>query len=310
MNLRKTLIGLLFIALPAAALAQGSEMLSLDNATQTLNADFKQPPTWRTGAQQPDAAMKPLSDASFSWAAGYLWNHAMVGTPQLWPLPKSDFPAWTSNTTADADPNGDMIAKISKDESPLTWSGTLNFTAHKMPDDLVATIPKIDPHGYMGASINSFPYAQLYGVFAISAKLPKGKGVWPAFWLLPFDKSWPPEIDVFELLGKDPSIIYTTLHVKGPSISKTVDTHVDLSKDFHEYTVDWGPQQIKWYLDGKQIFAAPTPEELHKPCYILANIGVGKDDDVWGGGPDATTVFPATMQVKYIRAWQRKSYEP
>lgn len=299
-------------ALLAQASSESPQTLSLSNTAITLDQEFKAVPHWRQGAVQVNAPIRPLSDPSFSWAAGYIWDHPIVGERAGWPYPTTNFPAWTSNGAAEAEPNGDMITRMGPHLSPLTWSGTLNFTARKMPPELAGTVGKSDPNGYMGAAIISFPYAQRYGIFAMSAKLPKGNGIWPAFWLLPADKSWPPELDVMEMLGHTPNLLYTTVHFNGPQghtfQAKTTDTHTDLSTGFHEYAVDWGPQRINWYLDRKLVYSQPTPDSLHKPCYILANLAVGKNPTGWAGAPDATTPLPATMQVAYIKVWQRDDY--
>jgi hypothetical protein len=298
--------------LPASEEASvGSNQLSLGNTLETLDQRFKELPAWRQGGTQVDALIMPLNEPSFSWAAGYIWNHPLAGHPSPWPQPAKNFPAWTSNGSADASPNGDMMRQMDKKLVPLNWSETLNFTVQKMPSELADTVGSEDPKQYIGATINSYPYAQRYGVFAMSAKLPGGKGIWPAFWLLPADKSWPPEIDVMEVVGVEPSTLYTSLHSNVPiretALGRGTDTHLDLSADFHEYAVDWGPERIYWYFDRKLVYTQPTPPDLHKPCYIIANVGVGKPN-VWGGAPDALTHFPATMQVAYIKAWQRSEY--
>jgi hypothetical protein len=303
---------LLAAARPAALAAQtappGEATLSLADAVETLRQDFRTAPVWRGGGVQVNAPRRPLSDPAFSWTAGYIWDHPPAGVPAAWPPPTHDFPAWTSNGNADADPDGDMIARIGPALSPLTWSGMLNLTARPMPPDLAATVGKTDPHDYLGAAITSFPFGQLYGVFAMSARLPRGPGLWPAFWLLPLDNSWPPEIDIMEVIGRQPGTLYTTVHVKGPAAyGHATATHADLAADFHEYAVDWGPETIRWYFDRRQVFALPTPAELRKPCYILATFAVGAPGQ-WGGPPDETTPFPATMTVASIRVWQRAGY--
>jgi len=305
-----------FLLLPVTALAEDTQtkedVLSLTDASLTLNQSFERLPQWRQGGVQVNAAPAPLSDPSFSWVAGYIWDHPPVGAPRPWPQPTRNFPAWTSNGAAEASPNGDMIARLPPNLAPLTWSKTLDFNVRPMPADLANTVSTSDPKDYLGATISSFPYAQKYGVFEMSAKLPTGKGIWPAFWLLPVDKSWPPEIDVMEVLGKEPRTVYTTVHTnfpkRGASFGQGTDTHVDLSADFHTYTVDWGPARINWYFDHKLIFTQPTPPDLQKPCYIIANVAVGSPKS-WGGAPDATTNFPATMHVSYIKAWQREAYQ-
>jgi hypothetical protein len=309
----------LHIGAPCAQVAHGSESssvlgseLSLSNTSQMLDQHFTGLPMWREGGVQVDASVLPFNNASFSWAAGYIWNHRLAGQPLQWPPPVRNFPAWTSNGSADASPNGDMMRRMEKSLVPLTWSGALNFTVQAMPPELSATVGDEDPKQYIGATINSFPFAQKYGVFAISAKLPLGKGIWPAFWLLPADKSWPPEIDVMEVIGLEPSTLYTSVHTNIPrketAYGLGTDTHLDLSAAFHEYAVDWGPEKIEWYFDRKLIYSRPTPPDLHKPCYIVANVGVGKAAS-WGGAPNSSTRFPATMQVAYIKVWQRSEYE-
>ena len=300
----------ILLAFSQGVAAAGDELL-LSNVSVTLDQRFNEPPPWREGGVQVDAPVKPFDDPSFSWAAGYIWNHPLAGHPSPWPQPVRDFPAWTSNGAADASPNGDMMRRMEKKFVPLTWSGKLNFTVREMPPELAETVGAEDPKQYIGATINSFPYAQNYGVFAISAKLPAGNGIWPAFWLLPADKSWPPEIDVMEVIGREPSTLYTSVHTNIPkketALGQGTDTHRDLSAAFHEYAVDWGPERIDWYFDRKLVYSQPTPPDLHKPCYIVANVGVGKPT-VWGGAPDSSTHFPATMQVEYIKVWQRAEY--
>jgi hypothetical protein len=308
---RLAAVFLMLAGMPAAPRAQPApapETLSLAGAVETLHEDFHSPPAWRRGAVQVQDSPRPLSDPAFSWAAGYIWDHPPLGAPAPWPQPTRDFPAWTSNATADADPNGDMVARLGPALAPLAWSGTLDLTARRMPPDIAATIGPPDPRGYMGAAITSFPFAQVFGVFAMSARLPRGNGLWPAFWLLPVDKSWPPEIDIMEVIGRQPETLYTTVHLAGPkAIGHATQTHRDLGADFHEYAVDWGPVTISWYFDRRLVFTIPTPDELKKPCYILASLGVAGPGQ-WGGPPDATTQLPATMHIASIRVWQRPAY--
>ncbi len=288
--------------------ADAKSKLSVKGARMTLNATFDKPVEWRHGATDTDAVPLPLSDGSFSWTAGYIWNHKPLGDNSH----RHDFyPAWTSNSIAEASPNGDMIRRLGPERSPISFGDGLMLTARPMPADLAATVPEIDPHDYISGTITTFPYSQTYGVFAMSAKLPRGNGLWPAFWLIPADKSWPPEIDIMEVVGREPSTVYTTVHTNYPKRETATGygtvTNLDLSAAYHEYAVDWGPERINWYFDGKLVYTLPTPADLHKPCYIIANLSVGKPDS-WDGGPDTTTKFPATMHIAYIRAWQRPEY--
>ena len=148
-------------------------------------------------------------------------------------------------------------------------------------------------------------FSQLYGVFEIRARMPKGRGLWPDFWLLPADHSWPPEIDVFEYLGNDTTILHTNAHsnaggkhTDAPGVIQVPD----LSAEFHDYAVDWQKDVIKWYFDGVEVARAPTPPDMHKQMYMLVNLAVGGN---WPGSPDASTKFPAALAIDWVRAYRR-----
>jgi beta-glucanase (GH16 family) len=157
----------------------------------------------------------------------------------------------------------------------------------------------------MIASLGKF--AQQYGWFEIRAKFPKGKGFWPAFWLLPVTKQWPPEIDVLEILGHEPEKIYFSTHWQdagGHHQSKTQEYRgPDFSADFHTVALEWKPGEVIWYVDGveRARSSAGVPAE---PMYLIANLAVGGD---WPGNPDATTPFPGVMEIDYIRVYRRQA---
>ena len=111
------------------------------------------------------------------------------------------------------------------------------------------------------------------------------------------------------MLGKDPTTLYTSVHSQVEGAVKKSGTHfytssgikvTDLSAGFHTYGVDWQPDTITWYLDGKKVSQAKTPADMNKPMYMIANLAVG---GAWGGNADATTPFPAEMKIDYIRAY-------
>lgn len=184
-------------------------------------------------------------------------------------------------------------------------NGVLSITATRIP-----RTPELYNYGYAsGLMTTQYSFAQRYGVFEMRAKLPEGKGLWPAFWLLPADKAWPPEIDILEVLGHEPNKFYTTLHSKagGKHSKSAIPVHngPNLSEAFHTYAVEWGPKEIIFYFDDKEIAREPTPGDMHTPFYILANLAVGGK---WPGSPDEKTKFPASYEIDYIRAWQRDSY--
>ncbi|WP_334164268.1 glycoside hydrolase family 16 protein [Phenylobacterium sp.] len=174
--------------------------------------------------------------------------------------------------------------------------GVLEIRADKVPPPLA---DRLGGFRYTSGLITTQPsFSQTYGYFEMRAKLPRGKGVWPAFWLLPTDLSWPPEIDIMESVG-DPSKVYMTLH---SNAVKAEGTEVAVSPDdFHTYAVSWTRENVVWFVDGREVKRMPTPADMHKPMYMLANIALGGD---WAGQPDASTPFPARMQIDYIRAYR------
>jgi beta-glucanase (GH16 family) len=179
------------------------------------------------------------------------------------------------------------------------------FRAHDGYLDIAATptpkalISRLDGHPYVSGVITTQPsFSQTYGYFEMRAKLPSGRGLWPAFWLLPADQSWPPEIDVMESVG-DSSRIYSTAH---STLRPAPDLEARVSPAaFHIYAVSWDRARLVWYVDGREIGQEPTPPDLHKPMYMLANLAVGGN---WPGAPDTTTMFPAKLTIDYIRAYR------
>ncbi|MCS6776250.1 MAG: glycoside hydrolase family 16 protein [Chloroherpetonaceae bacterium] len=160
---------------------------------------------------------------------------------------------------------------------------------------------------YTSGMISSYgKFAQQYGWFEIRARFPKGKGLWPAFWLLPATKAWPPEIDILEILGHETNKVYFSTHYRdaeGKHRYRTQHwTGPDFSRAYHTFAVEWNEKECIWYVDGVE--RARSSEGIpHEPMYILANLAVGGD---WPGMPDHTTVFPAYMDIDYIRVYRKK----
>jgi beta-glucanase (GH16 family) len=171
--------------------------------------------------------------------------------------------------------------------------GALEFTAQPTPDRVAADIA-----GYPSVSslISTQPsFSQTYGYFEMRAELPQAKGLWPAFWMLPKDDSWPPEIDIVESIG-DPSHVYMTVHTKhgqAGGVEARITPHV-----FHTFAVSWDARDLIWYIDGSEAGRVATPDDLHKPMYMLANLAVG------GSWPGASTNFRAKLMIDYIRAYR------
>lgn len=157
-------------------------------------------------------------------------------------------------------------------------------------------------------------FAQTYGYFEIRAKIPAGKGLWPAFWLLPSTHKWPPEIDVFEMFGapnsrKEGGVgwVHTgTVHAGEKAFTDWHHVPINQYTSFHRYGLLWGPETMSIFVDGKEIVSQPTPPEYHQPMYLILNLAVGGE---WPELPDEHTKFPARMEVDYVRAWQYRGWE-
>jgi beta-glucanase (GH16 family) len=184
--------------------------------------------------------------------------------------------------------------------------GILGITA--APSD-PSLLQELGGQPYTSGIVNTFhSFSQTYGYFEMRAELPAGQGIWPAFWLLPQDGSWPPEIDIMEMLGDDPETLYTTVHSLAPgqtpgnhTMSQGVSNVAEMSSGYHTYGVDWQPDMLTFYFDGQEVYRTPTPADLNKPMYMIANLAIG---GTWPGDADSTTRFPAQMNIDYIRAYQ------
>ncbi|MBN2083784.1 MAG: glycoside hydrolase family 16 protein [Anaerolineales bacterium] len=159
-------------------------------------------------------------------------------------------------------------------------------------------------------------HAFTYGRIEARMRLPVGKGIWPAFWMLGADISqagWPAcgEIDIMEHIGREPNRVYGTVHGPGYSGGNGVGgfaTAADgtLSDSFHTYAIEWEPGGIRWYLDDREYFRVDpgmvSGEWVYDfPFFLILNLAVGGD---WPGYPDETTRFPQFLRVDYVRVYQ------
>jgi beta-glucanase (GH16 family) len=182
-----------------------------------------------------------------------------------------------------------------------------------------------DPNGklfsYTSARIKTQgKFAQRYGRFEARIQIPRGQGLWPAFWMLGDDivkVSWPDcgEIDIMENVGKEPDTVHGTIHGpgysgdKGPSALYKLADGKAFADDYHLYAVEWEPQVIRFYVDDT-LYATRTPADLppgarwvyDHPFFVILNVAVGGN---WPGDPDVHTKFPQTMLVDYVRVYER-----
>jgi beta-glucanase (GH16 family) len=156
-----------------------------------------------------------------------------------------------------------------------------------------------------------------YGRIEARIKIPKGRGIWPAFWMLGANIAsvgWPNcgEIDIMENIGSEPSTLYGTIHGPGysggnPVSENTVLLGAELGDDFHVFAIEWEENRIRWFLDGQPYFTV-TPSSLpagsnwvfNQPQFLILNVAVGGN---WPGDPDGLTTFPQRMTVDYVRVY-------
>jgi len=178
-------------------------------------------------------------------------------------------------------------------------NGVLSITAKSVPTKLQ---PLINGYDYASGLLTTYgSFAQTYGYFEVRADMPEGPGIWPAFWLLPADGTWPPELDVIELAGQEPGRLIMTSHSES-SGSHTIERHyaeVSDTAGFHSYGVLWGPDQITWTYDGVAVAEAETPADMHGPMYMLVNLGLGG----FTGTPGSALSEGVQMKVDYVRAY-------
>ncbi len=198
---------------------------------------------------------------------------------------------------------------------------------------LVLKAVKSDVDGqdyYTSGKVNSQNKTDFqYGKVVVSAKVPEGQGLWPAIWMMPQDESyygqWPKcgEIDIMEVLCNDTTTSYSTIHYGEPHAEQQGTITLDegsFSSEFHEYSVEWEPGEMRFYTDGILVltvndwFSAeageddkPYPAPFDQPFFVQMNLAVGGD---WPGNPDETTDFDnAEFEIDYVRVYQKDEYD-
>ena len=174
---------------------------------------------------------------------------------------------------------------------------------------------------YTGARIKTKGlFEQRYGRVEARIKLPIGRGIWPAFWMLGNDiddNEWPGcgEIDIMEYRGQEPRIVHGTIHGPGYSAGEGITSSFRLpddqnfADDFHVFAVDWDPSRFTFWVDDEVYHVinadevtARGPWVFEHPFFLLLNVAVGGG---FVGDPDPSTIFPQTMLVDWVRVYAR-----
>lgn len=194
-------------------------------------------------------------------------------------------------------------------ENAQVQDGTLRITARK---ESLSSMPDWGGQAYTSSRMLTRGKADwTYGFFEIRAKLPCGKGTWPAIWMLGSKGQWPAdgELDIMEQVGSNPSRVFSTVHRSagfGGNGSGSDFQVADACTAFHTYQMLWTPDAIKFGMDGTLNHTYTNPKTgydawpFDNPQYLLLNIAIGGDL----GGPVDDSIFPVTMEVDYVRVWQ------
>ncbi|MGW0289861.1 family 16 glycosylhydrolase [Streptomyces tuirus] len=261
-------------------------------------------------AAQADAAAQ-AGTATTAAAAALTWSDEFNGAAGSAPDPGK----WTVETGGSGNGNNELqYYTNSRDNVAHDGNGNLVITARKNTDSGLQCW--YGTCQYTSARLNTArTFTQAYGHFEARIKVPRGQGMWPAFWMLGNDLGsvgWPNsgEIDIMENVGYEPGTVHGTLHGPGYSGSGGIGAAYTLpggrafADDFHVFAVDWTPGKITWSVDG-QTYQTRTTADLggrkwvyDHPFFLILNLAVGGN---WPGSPDGNTQFPQTMTVDYVR---------
>lgn len=154
-----------------------------------------------------------------------------------------------------------------------------------------------------------------YGYMEARAKLPVGKGIWPAFWMLGSNISeagWPKggEIDILEYIGREPDMVYTTIHTQdthGANASSQKTRFDDIEEGFHLFACEWDAEKIKFFVDDKLVYTYQPKTKTEnnwpfdQPFFFILNMAVGGNF----GGPEVDdAIFPQQFTVDYVKVYQ------
>ncbi|MEP7110307.1 MAG: family 16 glycosylhydrolase [Ferruginibacter sp.] len=255
-----------------------------------------------------DGTYFPVVDAGYSTPKSYTgynltWSDEFTGAP-------INLNNWNFETGGNGWGNHELEYYTNSSKNAfITNGGYLVMEARK---------ETIGTSNYSSARMQTLGKREFqFGRIDIRAILPKGKGVWPALWLLGTNISttaWPAcgEIDMMESLGHEPNKTYGTMHwgIAGGGSTHTGGNYTlpveDFSQKFHVFSIIWTADKIEWYVDDQKYFTGNKSDvtgnyPFDKSFFLIFNIAVGGD---WPGNPDATTTLPQRMIVDYVRVFQ------
>lgn len=248
--------------------------------------------------QQPPAPTQILFEDDFDGPAGAevdgsKWNLESGDNPSN--AERQYYTEGNDNAALDGEGNLVITARAENPGNYQCWYGTCDYTS-----------ARLNTAGKFNAE---------YGRVEARVKVPRGQGMWPAFWMLGDsfgDVGWPEcgEIDIMENVGFEPGTVHGTLHGPGYSggdgigASYTLPDGEEFADDFHVFAVDWAPDSITWSVDGN-VYQERTPADLNgndwvfdQEFFMILNLAVGGH---WPGDPDEGTELPQDLVIDYVR---------
>jgi beta-glucanase (GH16 family) len=194
-------------------------------------------------------------------------------------------------------------------ESVKVSGGQLHLTAERTTKASPVRYDGKD-RDYVSGIVTTFgTFAQLYGRFEVRCKVPAGRGLRSVFSLFPIPLNPLPAVDVFEVQGSDSAKVLFANHWGTEQTHRSFGDSFsvpDLSAGFHIVAVEWGPENIVWYVDGKENFRS-VDGIPRQPMYLLLDLAVGgSTGSLSARMPDESTSFPASFDIDYIRVYRRK----
>lgn len=186
---------------------------------------------------------------------------------------------------------------------------------HKLKDGHLVITVKKEGDKYTSTRITTAGKKEFkYGYIEARAKLPVGHGIWPAFWMLGSnikEAGWPlaGEIDILEYVGKEPHMVFTSLHTKdshGETINTKKTSFPNIEEGFHTYAINWTADQIEFFVDGKSVYTyVPKNKSVeawpyNQPFYFIINAAVGGN---FGGPKVDDSIFPQEFIIDYVKVY-------
>ena len=231
-----------------------------------------------------------------------LWNgKSGVWEPGFWHGGRYDSTSGELEYYVDPRPDHDLALVQAQKPFELTNHG-LQIVARPMP---AVERRLIANQTYTSGFLSTRRSVSLsYGYVEIRAEIPKGDGLWPAFWMLPKDDTWPPEIDVLEAIGGEGPQYWASVHF-GPTEPNGREMNrvsaPALRDTFHDIGMLWSPDYLIWTYDGREVARDPTPANLKgKPMYLILCMAIGGK---WAKPPTDPKTFPARLKIERVRMY-------